>query len=110
MQPIDQFETVEPTETPLLARAEIGMVVVDSAGDDAGTVSAVQMPGTDVRPDTVAGIAEALMGAGYLRVDGTGALSNDTYASGDQIADIADGEPGSVRLSVLRDELHRAAS
>ncbi|MEU8663365.1 hypothetical protein [Actinoplanes philippinensis] len=110
MQPIDQFETAEPTDTPLIARVDVGMAVVDSAGDDAGTVSAVQAPGTGVRPDTVAGVAEALMGAGYLRVDGTGALSNDTYAAGDQIADVVDGEPGTVRLNVPRDELSRAAA
>ncbi|MEV4277909.1 hypothetical protein [Actinoplanes xinjiangensis] len=109
MQPIDQFGTATPTETSLVARVDVGMVVVDSAGDDAGRVSAVQQPGTDVRPDTAAGIAEMLMSAGYLRVDGTGALSNDTYASGDQIADVIDDEPGIVRLSVPRDELPRAA-
>jgi hypothetical protein len=55
-------------------------------------------------------VAEVLMGTGYLRIDGTGALSNDTYASGEQIADVVDGEPGTVRLTVGRDELHRATS
>ncbi|MEU4624794.1 hypothetical protein AB0G04_33085 [Actinoplanes sp. NPDC023801] len=110
MQPIDQYETAEPTESSLLTRVGPGMAVVDSAGDDAGKVSAVQLPGTDVRPDTVVGLAEVLMGSGYLRVDGTGALSNDTYASGDDIADVIDGEPGTVRLRVRRDELPRSAS
>jgi hypothetical protein len=110
MQPIDQFGTVTPTEPSPVEGADVGMVVVDSAGEDAGTVSAVQLPGTDVRPDIVAGLAEVLMGTGYLRIDGTGALSNDTYASGDQIADIIAGEPATVRLSVPRDELARATS
>ncbi|GIE28410.1 hypothetical protein Ait01nite_014550 [Actinoplanes italicus] len=110
MQPIDQFGTATPTESSPVTRVDAGMIVVDSAGDDAGKVSAVQAPGTNVRPDTAAGVAEVLMGTGYLRIDGTGALSNDTYASGEQIADIAGGEPGTVRLNVRRDELHRATS
>ncbi|WP_430790789.1 hypothetical protein [Actinoplanes sp. G11-F43] len=102
MQPIDQFGTV--TESSFAAR--VGMSVVDSAGHDVGTVSAVQAPGTDVRPDAVAGVAEVLMGTGYLRVDGTGALSNDVYVSGEQIGDVTD----AVRLTVARAELPRATS
>ncbi|AEV84161.1 hypothetical protein ACWT_3138 [Actinoplanes sp. SE50] len=107
MQPSEQYATVPPTETAPIARAATGMLVVDAAGDEVGKVSAVQPPGTPVRPDTVAGVAEALMGSGYLRIDGTGALSNDTYAGGDQIVALEDGV---VRLRVGRDGLHRAAS
>lgn len=92
-----------------IATVNVGMTVVDRDGAEAGTVTAVQMPGTDVRPDVVAGVAEELMGAGYVRVDGTGRLSNDTYAGGDQIRDTVEGEPGVVNLRVGRDELHRAS-
>ena len=93
-----------------IARVNVGMSVADSAGDEVGTVTAVQMPGTDVRPDVAAGIAERLMSAGYLRIDGTGLLSNDTYAAGDQIAESVEGEPATVTLSVPREELFRPRS
>jgi hypothetical protein len=98
-----------PTEPLPIATVNVGMIVVDTNGEQAGVVSAVQMPGTDVRPDVAAGVAEELMGAGYVRVDGTGFLSNDTYAGGDQIRDSVEGEPGVVNLRVTRKELHRAA-
>ncbi|GGK05892.1 hypothetical protein GCM10010123_39820 [Pilimelia anulata] len=91
------------------AHVAVGMTVVDSAGAGAGTVAAVQPPGTQVRPDTVTPAAEHLMAVGYVRIDGSGALSNDTFAAGDQIAGSTDGEPGVVTLSVPRGELHRAA-
>jgi hypothetical protein len=81
------------------------MAVVDAAGEQAGQVSAVQLPGTDVRPDAPAGLAEEMMATGYIRVDGTGHLANDTYASGDQIADTT---AESVTLRVGREELIRA--
>jgi hypothetical protein len=97
-----------PTEPLPIATANVGMTVVDAAGAEAGVVSAVQMPGTEVRPDVAAGVAEELMGAGYLRVDGTGFLSNDTYAGGDQIRDTVEGDPGVVNLRVTRDQLYRA--
>ena len=87
--------------------AQVGMTVVDSAGEAAGKVTAVQAPGTGVRPDVAAGIAERLMATGYFLVDGTGALSNDTYAAGDQIAGVSD---GTVTLLVTRDELFRTDS
>lgn len=89
-----------------ITTVSVGMTVIDRDGAEAGTVSAVQMPGTDVRPDVVAGIAEELMGAGYVRIDGTGRLSNDTYAGGDQIRAT---DLGIITLRVTRDELHRAA-
>jgi hypothetical protein len=94
--------------TPLpIATVNIGMTVVDADGEEAGTVSAVQMPGTDVRPDAPAGVAEELVATGYVRVDGTGFLSNDTYAAGTQIRDTVEGEPGVVNLRVRREELFR---
>jgi hypothetical protein len=94
-----------PTDQLPIAAAATGMPVVDSIGSEAGVVSAVQMPGTDVRPDVAAGVAEELMGAGYLRVDGTGFLANDTYVGGDQIHSIAEGV---VTLRVTWDQLYRA--
>ena len=99
-----------PTEPLPIARVNVGMIVVDSAGAEVGKVTAVQMPGTDVRPDTVTGTAEHLQASGYLRIDGTGFLSNDVYAGGDQIADSVEGEPAVVNLRVPGDELHRSAS
>jgi hypothetical protein len=93
-----------------IARVNVGMTVVDADGEEAGTVTAVQMPDTDLRPDVVAGIAERLMGTGYLRVDGTGWLSNDVYVAGDQIAGSVEGQPGVVNLRATRDELYRATA
>jgi hypothetical protein len=95
------------TEPLPIAQVNVGMTVVDATGEQAGAVSAVQMPGTDVRPDTAAGIAEHLMSSGYIRIDGTGFLSNDTYAAGDDIAGVVEGEPGVVNLRVPSDELLR---
>ncbi|HEX5199136.1 MAG TPA: hypothetical protein VFW27_04265 [Actinoplanes sp.] len=100
---------MQPQALPI-ATVNVGMTVVDADDQQAGVVSAVQMPGTDVRPDVVAGVAEELMGSGYIRVDGTGFLSNDTYAGGDQIRDSVEGEPGVVNLKVTRDRLHRAGA
>jgi hypothetical protein len=105
MHPHTPAQQDAPTEP--VTRAEVGMSVVDSTGLQAGTVTAVQMPGTDVRPDTPVGVAEHLMATGYIRIDGSGFLSNDTYAAGDQISEVTAGR--SVELRVHRDELHRAA-
>jgi hypothetical protein len=110
MQPHTPTGASIPAESSPVTRVDVGMSVVDSTGEQAGTVTAVQAPGTDVRPDTLVGVAEHLMGAGYIRIDGTGFLSNDTYAGGDQISEVTDGRTGGVQLRVHRDELHRAAS
>jgi hypothetical protein len=102
-----QTHPVQP-EGSAITQVRVGMVVVDVAGDDVGTVSAVQQPDTDVRPDLAAGEAENLMGLGYLRVDGTGALATDVYVGGHQVADVSDAAGGGrVTLTVLRDHLHR---
>ena len=103
--PAEQDALTEP-----VTQIDVGMSVVDSTGLQAGTVTAVQMPGTDIRPDTPVGVAEHLMGAGYIRIDGTGFLSNDTYAAADQIDGVSDSRPDVVELCVHRSELHRAAS
>jgi len=81
------------------------MAVLDPDGKEAGTVSAVQLPGTDVRPDIAEGVAEELMLTGYLLIDGSGYRTNDLYAGGEQIREVA---PGAVTLGVRVEELHRA--
>jgi hypothetical protein len=98
------------TDSLPIARVSVGMIVLDATGQEAGLVNAIQLPGTDVRPDVAVGIAEHLMAAGYLRVDGTGYSSNDVYAAGDDIAGIVDGDPVVVELRVQRDDLPRAES
>jgi hypothetical protein len=107
MRPHTPAGNETPVEPLPILQISVGMRVVDAAGAGAGTVTAAQMPGTDVRPDTLAGVAEHLMAAGYLRIDGTGFLSSDVYAAGDQVAGVADDV---VELRVNREELHRAAS
>jgi hypothetical protein len=96
-----------PTEPLPIAQVNVGMTVVDATGGQVGAVTAVQMPGTDVRPDTAAGIAEHLMSTGYIRIDGTGFLSNDVYAAGDEITGVVEAEPGVVNLRAQRDDLPR---
>jgi hypothetical protein len=97
-----------PTEPLPIATVNVGMTVVDTNGEEAGTVDAVQMPGTDVRPDLSTGVAEELMSAGYIHINGTGILSNDSYAGGHQIRDTVEGQPSVVNLSVSQDQLYRA--
>jgi len=108
MQPQTPTAANLPTEPSPVSGITVGMEVVDSTGEPAGTVTVVQEPGTGVRPDTLVGVAEHLMAIGYLRINGSGALSNDTYAGADQIGSVSGGR--SVELSVHRDKLHRAAS
>jgi hypothetical protein len=96
------------TEPLPIHQVHAGMSVVDGTGEGVGVVAAVQLPATDVRPDVAAGIAEHLMAGGYIRIDGTGFLSNDVYAGGDEIAGVAESGPGVVSLRVHRDELPRA--
>jgi len=95
--------SADPSE--VLSRVAVGMTVVDSEGEEAGRVSAVQLPGTHTRPDAPAGIAESMEGTGYLEVDGSGHLANDTYVAGYQIA----GTTEVVTLRVRRDELIRVS-
>jgi hypothetical protein len=85
-----------PTEPLPIAQVNTGMTVLDPAGAEIGTVTEVQMAGADAP----AGAADHLR-AGYFRI-------GDRYATGDQIADITEGEPGIVTLTVPADELARA--
>ena len=88
-----------------LGRVHDGMAVVDATGEPVGTVTAVQEPGTEVRPDLPAPAAESFMSTGYLRVDTSGVLSADAYVAGSQVA-AADDEVVSLRVG--RDSLVRA--
>lgn len=106
MQP--QSTPEMPVDALPIARVNTGMTAVDSLGDTVGTVTAVQMPGTDVRPDVAAGTAEHLISTGYLRIDTAGLFATDVYASGDQVVGSIEGEPGTVTLSGSHDDLHRA--
>lgn len=98
----------EPTEPLPIAQVTPGMSVVDAVGEHIGTVSAVQQPGTDVRPDAPEGDAERLMAMGYLRIDMTGLGSADGYVSGAEVAGVSGAEPGVVTLAVRGDRLSRA--
>jgi hypothetical protein len=102
-------QDISPAGAPA-ARIAVGMTVVDAAGEEAGTVTAVQHGGTQVRPDLPAGIAELLMGTGYFRINGSGALSNDTYADESHVAAVRPGDPGTVTLSVALGALYRSES
>src|ERR1700759_2133327 len=78
-------DSVGGEDAPPIARVAAGMTVLDADGDTAGTVAAVQMPGTDIRPDAPEGLAEELMTVGYMRLDGSStAMENDTYVSGEK--------------------------
>jgi len=97
-----------PTQPLPIAQVSVGMTVVDAAGEQVGTVSAVQMAGTDVRPEAPPGVADNLMAAGYLLVDGTGVLATDVYVAGQDVAQVTEGDTGVVQLNVLREALQRA--
>ncbi|WP_433384051.1 hypothetical protein ACQPZX_23035 [Actinoplanes sp. CA-142083] len=90
----------------VLARVTPGMAVIDVDGEQAGTVGGVHFAGTDVLPEAPLGVAENLVDTGYLLIDGAGHLSNDAYAGGDQIDDVAD----VVTLNVRRLDLVRVES
>jgi len=85
MQPSSSSDRTTPTQPLPIAQVDTGMAVVDSDGETVGTVTAVQVPGTDVRPDLPAAEAEYLMTTGYLRVDGGGLISSDFYAAGGRL-------------------------
>ncbi|MFC8922840.1 hypothetical protein [Cellulosimicrobium sp. NPDC057127] len=105
-----------------IAAAHAGMTVVDSSGEEVGTVEDVRMGDggvtTGSQPQdrgavddligavrdavtTGDGLPEAerarLERAGYLRIDGAGFLSGNRYASADQLAAV---EGDVVRLNV----------
>ena len=98
-----------PTEPNPFAQVNTGMRVVDSAGQQVGTVSAVQMPATTgPLSDLTPADAERLTSTGYLRVDG-GLLSRTIYVEGDQVANVAEMDGGVVTLNVSKEALITAS-
>jgi hypothetical protein len=113
-----------------IAAVQDGMHVVDSAGEEIGTVEFVKMGdpdavtsqgqlgedgsglaadisrafgGTD-EPDVPEGLAERLVRAGFVKIDGKGLFARDFYASADEVADVIE---DTVRLSTTREQLTR---
>jgi hypothetical protein len=100
-----------PTEPLPIAQVNTGMLVVDADGDEVGTVSAVQMPGTGMgaaAPDLPPAVADRLARAGYLRVEGGGLLSRTRFVEADQVAGVAETDGGVVTLNVPGDALTSA--
>jgi hypothetical protein len=109
MQPLRSTGPGEPDRPLPIAQVSTGMTVVDAAGDEIGTVTAVEMPGTEVRPDVPEELAGRLMAEGYLRAGGTGLLAKAWYAGGSEVADVTTTEDeGVVTLTADKQELHRA--
>jgi hypothetical protein len=109
MQPLRSTGPGEPDRPLPIAQVSTGMTVVDAAGDEVGTVTAVEMPGTEIRPDLPDDQTGLLMSEGYLRAGGTGLLATAWYADGSQVADVTTtDEDGVVTLTVGKQELHRA--
>jgi hypothetical protein len=99
MHPPTPAQPGMPTEPLPIAQVNTGMTVVDAAGDEVGTVTAVEMPGAGGpgRDDLAA--------TGCVRVEGTGPLGKDLLVGGDQIAGVTTTENGVVTLAVRRDAL-----
>ena len=109
MEPLRSTGPGGPDHPLPIAQVSTGMTVIDAAGDQVGTVTAVEMPGTEVRPDLSDDGAGRLMSEGYLRVGGSGLFAKAWYAAGSQVADVTTtDEEGVVTLTVGRQDLHRA--
>jgi hypothetical protein len=104
-----------------------GMTVIDSAGQEVGTVERVKMGDPEAittegqrvgesegvvraladsvfgaEPDVPGPIAARMLRMGYLKVDGKGLLETDRYVARDEIAQVSD---HTVWLSVPKDKL-----
>jgi hypothetical protein len=113
----------EESRSPLAA-VRTGMRVLDSTGEQIGTVEDVKMADpraftadrqavgevdtflehlvqsvTGPEPDVPPGLAATLLRVGYLKVDGPGLADTDRYVAANDIADITDSV---VRLAVPR--------
>lgn len=108
MRPHEPAGPGEPTDPLPIAQVSPGMSVVDAAGREVGVVSAVQQPGTGIRPDAPVADEDRLLATGYLRIDAAGLGSADVYAGGEEVAGVSAGHPGVVTLAVRRDALTRA--
>jgi hypothetical protein len=109
MQPPRTTGPGEPARALPIAKVSTGMTVVAADGEEVGTVTAVEMPGTDVRPEVPDEQAASLISEGYLRAGGTGPLTSAWYADGSQVADVTTtDDEGVVTLSVDKQRLRRA--
>ena len=98
-----------PTEPLPIAQVNTGMTVVDSAGEEVGTVTEVRMSGTATPDDVPDEVRTRLAEQGFLRVGGSGLLAHAFYVAGPQVTGVTTtGEDGVVRLGVRKDDLHRA--
>jgi hypothetical protein len=93
-----------PTEPEPIAQVNTGMQVMDAAGEDVGTVSAVQMPDTG-SPDVAPADVDRLRRTGFVRVDTGGILRKDVFVEGGQVAEVAEVDGGVVTLNVTGDQL-----
>ena len=115
-----------PSQPDPIAQVTTGMRVVDSEGEEVGTVVAVSSgdpnavaaqdpPGGDGvltgkvphtedgdEPELPADLAARLLRDGYLKVHGRALLTEDVYVAADQIAGVTDGV---VELTVPADRL-----
>ncbi|HEY0699460.1 MAG TPA: hypothetical protein VGD43_16815 [Micromonospora sp.] len=119
-----------PTSPDPIAQVTSGMRVVDSAGDEVGTVADVRtgdpnavaaqepahghgvlgarIPHTEAgdEPHLPADLAAHLLRTGYVKVDGHGLLTRELYVEAGQIADV---RADVVELTVPASELaHRS--
>lgn len=97
-----------PTQPEPFAQVNTGMQVFDAAGEQIGTVSAVQMPDTGGSPDVAPDDADRLRRTGYVRIETRGLLSKDAYVEGSQVAQVDEVDGGVVTLNVTKDRLLRA--
>jgi hypothetical protein len=97
-----------PTEPDPLAQVDVGMLVIDAAGAEVGTVDTVKMSGTATPDDAPGAHAERLRQAGFVKVKAGGLFGHDVYADGGQVAEVAEVDGGTVTLNVTADRLIRA--
>ena len=98
-----------PTEPLPIAQVDTGMTVVDSTGEDVGTVTDVKMSGTATPDDVPDELRTRFAEQGFLRVGGGGLMAHDFYVTGPQVTGVTTtGGDGVVQLAVRKDDLHRA--
>ena len=108
MHPHTPARPGNPTEPDPLAQVNVGMLVIDSAGEEVGTVESVAMSGTATADDAPEAHAERLRRAGFVKVKAGGLLSKDIYVEGGQVAEVAEVDGGTVTLNVPTDTLIHA--
>jgi hypothetical protein len=116
--------TIPAPDPGPIGRVAVGMRVIDSDGEQVGTVSAMKMGDPDAatvagqqdrrglveglidtfvgaEPDVPRQRAEQLLRQGYIKIDAKGFLARDLYAGADEIHRVEN----TVRLSVPRRRL-----